>query len=168
MKSTRLKVSCKKGTKSTRKFALIYKTAFSKQRTWIGIISYIQHATLLSFNYGAWVSRIKVIYVRLGVKFQSLSRERKCRHVRLNTKKGVSLKENVLNCSDPWILNDDWHSWDPLWLFQKLWKLSYKGYICVRRNISATGLCGHAHSQYNCRYSLYTHTSKRKRIDKVE
>ncbi len=36
-------------------------------------------------------------------------------------------------------------------------KFINQGLYFVRRNISATGLCGHAHSRYNCRHSLYAH-----------
>ncbi len=105
--STKLKVSCKKGAKSTRKLAFtFFKTAFPKQRARIWIISFVWHEILSSFVHSNWILCVKVISVRLGVKLKSLSRECMCHQLSLNTKSSALIQDKLFFSIYSQVLDD--------------------------------------------------------------
>ncbi len=104
---TRLKVSCEKRCKINTKIGLyLFKTAFSKQTTRIGIISLVWHEIVFSFVQSNWVSCVKVFSVRLGIKLKSLSREWTCRHLSLNTKTSALLQDKLFFSNYSQVLDD--------------------------------------------------------------
>ncbi len=96
-----MKVSCKKGANSTRKLALTFlKTAFSKQRTRIVIISIRWHENLSSFVHGNGFLCAKIISVRFGVKLKLLSRKWNGLNTRKASLQGKFFYSNYLRVSD--------------------------------------------------------------------